>query len=185
MSHAFYNLQWQQAMEKLSEQLEIENPIEPEDVSGGKAKADPGEQKIERNDAWLHFACLYVRYIQIFRELEDCYDQIVHPQKRADLKIVLDVVMARLCQVKQELYRFTPEGNVYLKKSDKEQWCIARSQGDYLILDELILDLKLSPDKLEIPIPRYFQLRPDDCKDIMSNRQLAEQKLEENGNTLA
>lgn len=26
MSHAFYNAQWQRAMEELSEQIEIENP---------------------------------------------------------------------------------------------------------------------------------------------------------------
>jgi len=33
-----------------------------------------------------HFATLYIRYLQIFRKLEESYDQMVHPQKRMDIK---------------------------------------------------------------------------------------------------
>ena len=33
-------------------------------------------------EAFQHFSYLYIKYVQIFKNLEDCYDQIVHPQKR-------------------------------------------------------------------------------------------------------
>jgi hypothetical protein len=54
------------------------------------------------------------------------------------VKKVLETVMARICQVKKELVKFGPHGK----------------QSDYVNLDELLLDLKLGPDALEIPVPR-------------------------------
>lgn len=104
MSHSFYNLQWQQAMEKLSEQIEIENPPVRLDEKGKPVK----EVELTPVDFFQHFACLYMRYVQIFSAMDDCYDQIVHPQKRRDIKIVLEVVMARICQVKGELFKYAP-----------------------------------------------------------------------------
>ena len=39
---------------------------------------------------------LYIKYIEIYRKLEECYDQIVHPQKRIFIKKVL-IDADRLC----------------------------------------------------------------------------------------
>ena len=33
---------------------------------------------------------LYLHYLLILRQLDECYDQIVHPQKRLLLKTLLD-----------------------------------------------------------------------------------------------
>ena len=76
MSHLFFNSQWQQAMEELAEQIEIENPPKQFDEKG-KPLPDP---EIKWDDAFnfYHLAALYIRYIQIFRKLEDCYDQNQH-----------------------------------------------------------------------------------------------------------
>lgn len=161
MSHAFYSLNWQQAMEELSEQIEIENPP-PQFDANGKQLPD---EVISWNDAAQHYACLYIRYLQIFRKLEDCYDQIVHPQKRRDIKMVLECVMARLCQVKSELVKFGPDG----------------SQSDFLNLDELLLDLKLSPSALEVPIPRYFKERGREDDEENQKRDTLEKCFEEHG----
>ena len=41
---------------------------------------------------------------QIFtniRDIEESYDQIVHPQKRRDIRIILDIVMVRMLQLKR------------------------------------------------------------------------------------
>lgn len=38
-------------------------------------------------EAFQHFACLYIKYVQIFKRLEMCYDAMVHPQKRMDVKV--------------------------------------------------------------------------------------------------
>ena len=137
-------------MEELADQIEIENPPKQFDEKG-KQLPDP---EISWEDAFNHLAALYVRYVQIFRKLEDCYDQIVHPQKRRDIKISLEVVMARICQIKKDLVKFGPNGR----------------QSDFLSLEELLLDLKLSPSDLEIPIPRYFKEQSRDDDDELQKR---------------
>ena len=38
---------------------------------------------------------MYVKYVQIFRRLEQCYDQIVQPQKRRVLRHALDAIIGR------------------------------------------------------------------------------------------
>lgn len=64
---------------------------------------------ISKEHAYRHFAILYIRYISLFRELQDCVDQVVHPQKRRDIRIALDAVMARLRLVKKSLGQFSVE----------------------------------------------------------------------------
>ena len=78
--------------------------------------------------------------MQVLRGLADCYDQIVHPQKRRDIKNTLDAVMARVCQVKSELVRFNP-----------------KIGSDLVQLDNFLVDMKLSPQALEFPIPLHFR----------------------------
>ena len=45
--------------------------------------------------AFQKVATMYINYIQIFRKLEECYDQIVHPQKRRLVRHILDGTMGR------------------------------------------------------------------------------------------
>ncbi len=47
--------------------------------------------------AFQHYAALYVKYVQIFRKLETAYDNMVHPQKRIDVKSVLELVQVCVC----------------------------------------------------------------------------------------
>jgi hypothetical protein len=42
-----------------------------------------------------------VKYVDVYRKLEDCYDQLAHPQKRALLKEMLTNTMIRMCEIKQ------------------------------------------------------------------------------------
>jgi len=58
----------------LQEQVKVENvPVEK------------NEQGVELADTWAedekfqHLAGLYIKYIDIYRKLEECYDQMVHP----------------------------------------------------------------------------------------------------------
>ncbi len=75
--------------------------------------------------AFQLLATMYIKYIQIFRRLESCYDQIVHPQKRRVLRHVLDGAMGRVIELKKEM--------VDLEKCDF-QW-----------FDDVLSDLKLTP----------------------------------------
>lgn len=51
-------------------------------------------------EAFQHFACLYIKYVQIFKRLEECYDGMVHPQKRSDVKRVLQYTIRRIIELK-------------------------------------------------------------------------------------
>jgi len=106
-------------------------------------KNDAGVENIETwapDEVFQHLASLYVKYIDIYRRLEECYDQIVHPQKRIYIKKVLESTICRICEVKKDLVLFNP-----------------RPASMYVHLDQLLFDLKYDPSVIEIPVPRYFK----------------------------
>eukprot|EP00755_Sulcionema_specki_P027634 Sspe_Gene.88184::Locus_60260_Transcript_1_1_Confidence_1.000_Length_1581::g.88184::m.88184 len=123
MSNLTYEEQLREAMVELREQLEAD-----------MAYAD-GKTLFDSEFLLQNFAPMYVKYLMIFRKLEDCYDQILQPQKRADVRVVLDATIGRMLEVKRR---------------------IVRHCGDYVNYDDVLVDLKLTPEVLEIPIPRYF-----------------------------
>ena len=82
------------------------------------------------------FAVAYVKYLQIFRKLEEVYDQMCHPQKRRDVKRALEACMGRCLELKH--------------------WLVHLNGGVDAPLDDILVDLKLTPAALEVPLPRYF-----------------------------
>lgn len=68
---------------------------------------------------------LYVRYLQIFRQLDKVYDQVVHPQKRRVIRTILDGVMGRILELKNEM--------------------VEKEFSDYHYMDDVLHDLKLTP----------------------------------------
>ena len=58
-----------------------------------------------------------------------------HPQKRNDMKKALEATMGRILEIKG-----------WLVKLNKDI--------DFVNLDDILVDLKLTPDVLEVPIPR-------------------------------
>jgi hypothetical protein len=107
----------------LLDQLEAENP---EDAS--MAPRD-----------FTEWACVYIKYLQIFRKLEMAYDQMVHPQKLVDMKKALEACMGRTLEIRH--------------------WLVKLNKGqDLMNIDDILVDLKLTPQELEIPTPRYFKL---------------------------
>uniref|UniRef100_A0A8B9FVW6 IQ motif containing with AAA domain 1 n=1 Tax=Amazona collaria TaxID=241587 RepID=A0A8B9FVW6_9PSIT len=81
-------------------------------------------------------ATSYIKYVQIFRTLETAHDQLLHQQKRALIRQVLDGVIGRILELKKEM--------VDLEKSE------------FHYIGNILEDLKLLPVDMEIPIPRYF-----------------------------
>ena len=73
-------------------------------------------------------AMLYVRYIQIFRRLENVYDQVVHPQKRRVIRAILEGVMGRVLELKNEM--------------------VEKEFSEYHYMDDVLHDLKLTPVSL-------------------------------------
>lgn len=57
------------------EQVALESfPGEQQDQAAGGKKTQKQDQE------WFHYyATLYIKYIEIYKKLEDCFDQMVHP----------------------------------------------------------------------------------------------------------
>ena len=75
--------------------------------------------------AFQLLATMYVKYVQSFRRLEDCYDQITHAQKRRLLRHVLDACIGRIIELKHEM--------------------IQLEFSEYHFFDDVLQDLKLTP----------------------------------------
>jgi IQ and AAA domain-containing protein len=88
---------------------------------------------------FAEWACVYIKYLQNFRKLEMAYDQMVHPQKLVDMKKALEACMGRMLEIRH--------------------WLVKLNKGqDLMNIDDLLVDLKLTPQELELPTPRYFKL---------------------------
>jgi hypothetical protein len=71
------------------------------------------------------------------RKLETAYDQMVHPQKRLDMRKALEACTGRMLELRH--------------------WMVKLNKGlDFVSLDDILVDLKLTPDVLEVPVPKYF-----------------------------
>ncbi|XP_026185252.1 dynein regulatory complex protein 11-like [Mastacembelus armatus] len=117
----------------------------------------PAEHPVPHGDRLQVFqdqAILYLKYLQIFRSLEEVYEQLVQPQKRRAVRMVLDGLTGRLLELKAQM--------------------VELDQSEFHYFDDLLLDLKMTPKDLEIPIPRYF-LR--DKMQLQRNRQMIDSAL--------
>ena len=142
MSHTAYDLTWQDAMNDLTEQIKTEyEPAEPDEAGKPQIEGWPDDEKFQ------YLCVLYIKYIEIYRKLEDCYDQSVHPQKRVAMKQTLEATILRICELKHQITLFNP-----------------RRKSIYVHLDQLLFDLKYDPSVIEIPVPRYFS--EDDRNEI-------------------
>jgi len=60
------------------------------------------------NYEWFqYYGALYLRYLGVYRQLEDSFDQMVHPQKRKLMSDMLANVMIRMCEVKQNAIKYS------------------------------------------------------------------------------
>ncbi|KAG8432570.1 hypothetical protein GDO86_016997 [Hymenochirus boettgeri] len=115
---------WEEAQQALYHLLQQEMPDVP-----------PKPEK-DRMAAAQFLSTLYIRYVQIFRSLELAYDQMAHPQKRQVVRAMLDGVIGRILELKNEL--------------------VELEISEFHYFDDILQDLKMGPECLEIPIPKYF-----------------------------
>lgn len=152
------------------------------------------------------WAAIYIRYVAILRKLEIAFDQMVHPQKRLDMKRALEACMGRMlvsrrwgirlpalllasrcarhnvlfvaCAVRLTLAVMAhaahtcctflhsgaaagmPLTFVYPSfplPQEIRHWLVKLNRGlDFVHLDDVLVDLKLTPEVLEVPVPRCF-----------------------------
>ncbi|RXN24887.1 IQ and AAA domain-containing 1-like protein [Labeo rohita] len=119
-----YGQMWDAAQGALEDLLEDEYPT---------MQLRPQKDRLQ---VFQTLATFYLRYLKIFRALEEVYDQIVHPQKRRVVHQVLEGVMGRLVELKNEM--------------------VELEYSEFHYFDDILQDFKMTPEDLEIPIPRYF-----------------------------
>lgn len=85
----------------------------------------PPKPEKDRMAVAQQLGTLYIRYLQIFRNLELAYDQITHPQKRRVIRLILDGVMGRILELKDEL--------------------VELDISEFQYFDDILQDLKLGP----------------------------------------
>ncbi|XP_063003630.1 IQ and AAA domain-containing protein 1-like [Elgaria multicarinata webbii] len=123
-AHSAYGKLWQESRLTLKDLLAQELPSQ--------------QAKPERSRPVFYHtvATLFLRYVQTAQRLEACYDQVVHPQKRVVLRRLLDGVLGRILELKQEL--------------------VELDISEYHYMDHVLQELKLTPADMEVPIPKYF-----------------------------
>ena len=58
-----------------------------------------------KDEEWFqYYAHLYLKYIDVYKKLEDIYDQMLHPQKKIIIKDMLENSLVRLCEIKQVFF---------------------------------------------------------------------------------
>ncbi|KAL7890575.1 hypothetical protein AOLI_G00000510 [Acnodon oligacanthus] len=124
MSHSSYGRIWAEAQGALADLLEDEIP---------PTQLHPQKDRLQ---VFQTLSTFYLHYLHIFRRLEVVYDQIVHPQKRRVVLHVLEGVMGRLVELKNEM--------------------VELEFSEFHYFDDVLQDLKMTPEDLEVPIPRYF-----------------------------
>lgn len=67
----------------------------------------------------------YIEYLQIFHHLEEAHSHLIHQQKRAAIRQVLDGVTGRILEVKKEM--------------------VELENSEFHYTDNIIEDLKLLP----------------------------------------
>nr|XP_004610952.1 unnamed protein product [Sorex araneus] len=140
-----YDRLWHQAQEALSALLASESEV-----------IDPHTSQVS---IFQTLATYYIKYVQVFRNLENVYDQVVHPQKRLLVRKILDAVMGRVLELKNEM--------------------VELELSEFHYFDDILQDLKLEPQQLDIPIPRYFM--KEKVEAIREREKMLAQILAESG----
>ncbi|KAG1701965.1 hypothetical protein DVH05_010456 [Phytophthora capsici] len=89
---------------------------------------------------------------------------MVHPQKRIDVKQVIEVVATRVVELKHLLVKWNPPNPDVMTQPERSfPW-------EYVNLDDILVDLKLPPETLEVPVPQSFL--DDQQEDLLRRERL-------------
>lgn len=125
MSNHMYTRQWRQTQQELEQLTTLDFEIQAQDA------------QFDRVVVQRSLFDLYVRYIVLSNRLEDIYDQLVQPQKRILVRVLLDGCLGRLVELKHDLV------NVEMV--------------EFSYNDEIMTRLGLTSRDVEYRVPKYFR----------------------------
>lgn len=124
MSNVTYNNLWLEAKTIASEAAASDTFLQNE---------EPQEDKKTFHNA---ISEVYYKYTIAANKLNECYDQIVHPQKRILIRKLFDGCLGRILELKNDLV------NVDL--------------SNFSYNDEILIKLGKSPADMEIQVPKFI-----------------------------
>ncbi|PSN29758.1 IQ and AAA domain-containing protein 1 [Blattella germanica] len=125
MSHILYNELWEDAQKII------------EDASQFDSILHAAPHETDKRAAQISVSELYIKYITAVNKLDQCYDQIVHPQKRLVIRKLLDACIGRVLELKHELVNL--------------------DLSEFSYYNDILLKLKLLPMEVEIKVPTYYR----------------------------
>jgi fatty acid synthase len=124
-SHVTYNNLWAEAQKTINEATQFDTVLHEA----------PHEK--DKQASQIRVSELYVNYISVVNKLNQCYDQIVHTQKRLVICKLLDAYIGRVLELKHEVVNLDlSEFNYY---------------------DDVLLKLNRLPMDVEISVPNYYR----------------------------
>ena len=116
------------------------------------ARPDP---PVAIEEAFGHYARLYVEYACLLSDFVRCHEYTVQPQKRLDVRAALELVICRVISLRHLLVKWTPPNpDVALEGAS----CQPPFPWEYFDLDKALATLRISPYSLDLcAIPTYFK----------------------------
>ena len=125
----------------------------------------------DREAAFAAVSRLYVQHVRILRNLEDCYDQIVHPQKRILLRQLLDCTIGRILELKVEfctiVFGHAPSTTHHLVHGSPwvtletnshlffKHEMVSLDNLEFSYHDETLSRMGISPSEIDLVIPKF------------------------------
>lgn len=129
-SHNYYNNLWSKA------QAEFRGILNTEKCLKGIGREIP--QKLQHRQQFLESITeTYFQYLSVYKKFDEIYDQMLHPQKRPLVRLVLDLTLTRLLEIKEVM--------------------VGTELSEFIYCEDVLNILKYYPEDTDLPIPKYFQ----------------------------
>lgn len=137
MSYKTYNELWAQA------QL----------ILDGATKNDSNllTSKINKDKAvvFKELSTVIVNYVSAINKLDECYDQVIHPQKRILIRNILELSLGRYLELKNDMVNL--------------------NYSEFIYLDSATAQLGLLPQDVELTIPSHYRNERQQAIEWQSN----------------
>lgn len=127
-SHAYYNNMWAEMMKEIRY------------IMSDEKKRANAASNADRKKMFQLIFDVYLKYLKVYKHMDEVYDQIVHPQKRLVVRKMLDLIIGRLLELQANLVLCELSENYYF--------------------DEMALYEGMLPRELDMPIPKYYYCDP-------------------------
>ena len=153
MSSESIDLLWNESIHKLKELVQQED-----DASSSNNK------QISINDAFSHFAKLYIQYTLLLNNFNASFSSLVQPQKRIDIKTTLELIICRIINLRFLLVKWHPPNSDVVVKNGGIQ---PSFPWEYLDISKELQELSVSPSQLITCTPSYFK---EDQLEVINKR---------------